>query len=107
FFQAEDGIRDRNVTGVQTCALPIFLGPAHGDPDVREVLPRDVDLELVGTAGPWEDGGAVDTLIGEFMRLPHMVHERWNGSAEQRVVPFRLFDELDLPHDGILAVVSV
>src|SRR5699024_12024936 len=22
-FQAEDGIRDRNVTGVQTCALPI------------------------------------------------------------------------------------
>src|SRR5699024_11803986 len=25
FFQAEDGIRDRNVTGVQTCALPIFF----------------------------------------------------------------------------------
>src|SRR5699024_11314645 len=24
FCQAEDGIRDRNVTGVQTCALPIF-----------------------------------------------------------------------------------
>src|SRR5699024_11611335 len=24
-FQAEDGIRDRNVTGVQTCALPIFI----------------------------------------------------------------------------------
>src|SRR5699024_11530704 len=24
FFKAEDGIRDRNVTGVQTCALPIF-----------------------------------------------------------------------------------
>src|SRR5699024_11488479 len=23
FFQAEDGIRDRSVTGVQTCALPI------------------------------------------------------------------------------------
>src|SRR5699024_11727079 len=23
-FQAEDGIRDRNVTGVQACALPIF-----------------------------------------------------------------------------------
>src|SRR5699024_11363309 len=27
FFQAEDGIRDRNVTGVQTCALPIFIVP--------------------------------------------------------------------------------
>src|SRR5437016_14432692 len=25
FFQAEDGIRDWSVTGVQTCALPIFL----------------------------------------------------------------------------------
>src|SRR5215204_7163280 len=26
FFQAEDGIRDHCVTGVQTCALPILLG---------------------------------------------------------------------------------
>src|SRR5207249_7709620 len=28
FFQAEDGIRARNVTGVQTCALPISLARA-------------------------------------------------------------------------------
>src|SRR5206468_10198254 len=28
FFQAEDGIRDLIVTGVQTCALPICLRPA-------------------------------------------------------------------------------
>src|SRR5437867_9035870 len=28
FFQAEDGIRDRTVTGVQTCALPILDGDA-------------------------------------------------------------------------------
>src|SRR5437867_10450992 len=34
FFQAEDGIRDRTVTGVQTCALPIF-GPQTG----RELEP--------------------------------------------------------------------
>src|SRR5437867_9561094 len=27
FFQAEDGIRDRTVTGVQTCALPIYTVP--------------------------------------------------------------------------------
>src|SRR2546430_5460324 len=27
FFQAEDGIRDLTVTGVQTCALPIFSSP--------------------------------------------------------------------------------
>src|SRR5687767_15334850 len=30
FFQAEDGIRDKLVTGVQTCALPI-LRERHGD----------------------------------------------------------------------------
>src|SRR5437667_1654470 len=29
FFQAEDGIRDRDVTGVQTCALPISLRLLH------------------------------------------------------------------------------
>src|SRR6266542_4685050 len=28
FFQAEDGIRDATVTGVQTCALPIYLWEA-------------------------------------------------------------------------------
>src|SRR2546430_478327 len=28
FFQAEDGIRDLTVTGVQTCALPIYIDPA-------------------------------------------------------------------------------
>src|SRR5207249_11189606 len=30
FFQAEDGIRDRNVTGVQTCALPIYSAQSIG-----------------------------------------------------------------------------
>src|SRR5205823_7376409 len=51
FFQAEDGIRDKLVTGVQTCALPISgglsldpfggrprsgpLAPQRGDPLVR------------------------------------------------------------------------
>src|SRR5690554_3237274 len=29
FFQAEDGIRDADVTGVQTCALPIFKNVAE------------------------------------------------------------------------------
>src|SRR5256885_10158809 len=33
FFQAEDGIRDYKVTGVQTCALPIYFGAARSDPD--------------------------------------------------------------------------
>src|SRR6266850_4545107 len=30
FFQAEDGIRDYKVTGVQTCALPISGGDSKG-----------------------------------------------------------------------------
>src|SRR5882762_8860574 len=29
FFQAEDGIRDSSVTGVQTCALPIYLATSR------------------------------------------------------------------------------
>src|SRR5205085_9388647 len=37
FFQAEDGIRDLTVTGVQTCALPISL--AHA---ARQALERCV-----------------------------------------------------------------
>src|SRR3712207_6952647 len=32
FFQAEDGIRDIGVTGVQTCALPISLPEPEGRP---------------------------------------------------------------------------
>src|SRR2546430_13399779 len=50
FFQAEDGIRDLTVTGVQTCALPIFwpdldtrrVEPGSGAPGkkVRTDLPR-------------------------------------------------------------------
>src|SRR5436305_4768376 len=33
FFQAEDGIRDADVTGVQTCALPISADARSGDDD--------------------------------------------------------------------------
>src|SRR2546425_11186125 len=36
FFQAEDGIRDKLVTGVQTCALPI-----SNEPIVMDVFPRN------------------------------------------------------------------
>src|SRR5207244_9933565 len=42
FFQAEDGIRDDLVTGVQTCALPIFeglvMGTRSGDVDPGALL---------------------------------------------------------------------
>src|SRR5690606_40428860 len=45
FFQAEDGIRDFHVTGVQTCALPIFAEPAPkvtatSPSPARAVIPR-------------------------------------------------------------------
>src|SRR5699024_11765167 len=39
---AEDGIRDRNVTGVQTCALPIWL--------IIDILSPRFDLLLLGRA---------------------------------------------------------
>src|SRR2546430_6860572 len=38
FFQAEDGIRDLTVTGVQTCALPILAAEERG---VRHMPDRD------------------------------------------------------------------
>src|SRR5439155_14969166 len=41
FFQAEDGIRDGHVTGVQTCALPIYEAAARGvDAGAHGHVPR-------------------------------------------------------------------
>src|SRR5947207_9494120 len=40
FFQAEDGIRDHCVTGVQTCALPILWRLGSEDPSLWTVLDR-------------------------------------------------------------------
>src|SRR5438034_3775881 len=45
FFQAEDGIRDHCVTGVQTCALPIYSG-----------------LGLKITYGPIGSGGGINAI---------------------------------------------
>src|SRR5256885_16595900 len=53
FFQAEDGIRDYKVTGVQTCALPISLGERRGR-DRRDPAPRDAQAAHPG--GPPERG---------------------------------------------------
>src|SRR2546425_2723462 len=51
FFQAEDGIRDKLVTGVQTCALPIYSRRHH---DHRHASCRRVRLpaEFVGAVAP-------------------------------------------------------
>src|SRR5699024_11944912 len=65
FFQAEDGIRDRNVTGVQTCALPIFR---HDDGDVvgADVLdsPRDAPSVPVVVGAASTDEGEAGPEIG-------------------------------------------
>src|SRR5437867_3939252 len=44
FFQAEDGIRDRTVTGVQTCALPIYEGAIATSGSILLVVPRPVRI---------------------------------------------------------------
>src|SRR5699024_5472379 len=51
----EDGIRDRNVTGVQTCALPIVIGDALG-------ISRQAAFQRFGTP--------VDPRTGEAMNKP-------------------------------------
>ena len=52
FFQAEDGIRDRLVTGVQTCALPISTRRYGADHWVSlPILVETPDTVMIGTAG--------------------------------------------------------
>src|SRR3989449_182297 len=71
FFQAEDGIRDVAVTGVQTCALPISPAgpfPREVEPRARGAPPRGEQQSEQptarggrrrwwGTAGRWRGGG--------------------------------------------------
>src|SRR6266566_8542496 len=81
FFQAEDGIRDYKVTGVQTCALPIsgaYLCLMHmrGEPRTMQLDPRydDVAAEVAAfleerlrfavDAGIREDRICLDPGIG-------------------------------------------
>ena len=74
FFQAEDGIRDRDVTGVQTCALPIYQ--QDGDLErAQELMAKHNTLAdsldrarhyaaiARDALGLFEDGPAKDALI--------------------------------------------
>src|SRR5437667_1522962 len=73
FFQAEDGIRDRDVTGVQTCALPILAALFDrllrlGDGD----LSNELDLRLAGLLSPKLDPLFVQPWRGaRFPTNPH------------------------------------
>src|SRR5690606_39945882 len=55
FFQAEDGIRDFHVTGVQTCALPILPAPAP-PPTLPDSLPSVYHATPSCHAGPRSPG---------------------------------------------------
>src|SRR5258708_8281698 len=78
FFQAEDGIRDDLVTGVQTCALPIY-DLVVGLADVgrfRHVATDRRDLAL---------GVRLDLLLGRGERVRVAREDRDIRSEERRV----------------------
>src|SRR5262249_56997137 len=89
FVQAEDGIRDWSVTGVQTCALPICLDLARGGVDRL-----GCELELAeaargarpgGAAG--EDPRAVLLLVAELdLHVPVAADELVESRSEERRV---------------------
>src|SRR3989475_1443998 len=66
FFQAEDGIRDLTVTGVQTCALPIF-GP-EGEKALRPVqhLERRLGATVLRDALEQEDLAGARRAVREL-----------------------------------------
>src|SRR5690606_41091638 len=66
FFQAEDGIRDFHVTGVQTCALPIFRSVTLRMRDLME------EWKAVGFAGREHD----DALWRRFQAARDTFGER-------------------------------
>src|SRR5262249_59873460 len=69
FFQAEDGIRDWSVTGVQTCALPIsLLGSA------LLIAAPGVNLLYLGRQVLGEVPGLAFLMLGVFF---------WTRSAER------------------------
>src|SRR5688572_30203016 len=83
FFQAEDGIRALTVTGVQTCALPIYDGdPVRAGP-ARTVSPAP--------AQPDREGGSQLERPADEDRRPHppqdarAVHRDDARSEERRV----------------------
>src|SRR5437016_8952339 len=70
FFQAEDGIRDWSVTGVQTCALPILTHYKGFDPEVGIG-------EINGFAGTGGAGAATQNR-SEERRVGKECRSRWS-----------------------------
>src|SRR5207244_9643725 len=67
--QAEDGIRDDLVTGVQTCALPIFMPFVADGPDGPHwTCKSGTSFGLVGGVGP----GGAKLVPGQNYRVDKM-----------------------------------
>src|SRR5256886_17046428 len=75
FFQAEDGIRDLTVTGVQTCALPISRrGQGHGTGHAQVQGPggrqgREPDRARRAVGGMTAPGGGAPSVL-ETLEFP-------------------------------------
>src|SRR6266496_6141169 len=90
FFQAEDGIRYLYVTGVQTCALPIWMADvarSHGIEveiggfeswDARE---RRFDLIVSGQAWHWIDPDVGAAKAASLLRPGGLLVPFWNFSV--------------------------
>src|SRR5699024_11835796 len=88
FFQAEDGIRDRNVTGVQTCALPIFGQLAHGEySSVAGRLLLAADLLREQQAPQFSGGFSArpPDLSGQLLEHTEELAEIGRASCRERV----------------------
>src|SRR5438067_8818296 len=80
-FQGEDGIRGRNVTGVQTCALPIFPGGRRAT--CTQVLPGPGDdLAKDWRSDRSEHGETI--LTNSDMKLLLKQSEEIIGAADAR-----------------------
>src|SRR5438445_9149478 len=70
FFQAEDGIRDIGVTGVQTCALPISRFPTRGiDPAPAKERQRGRVVRQVGRPEGTEAHMSWSGIVGNLGRM--------------------------------------
>src|SRR3989442_7516717 len=92
FFQAEDGIRDADVTGVQTCALPISFRFSTFRLDIRENAAR-TNAALAALAGARHGAGPAwrARLLAEPLPAlppgPLVADPCPAGSATLRMVP--------------------
>src|SRR5690606_40983073 len=78
FFQAEDGIRDFHVTGVQTCALPISMG-VNGRREVVERLRDSGEVEVFRSAREPTTGHGYFTLRPATLWMGRRSEERRVG----------------------------